>query len=67
MGRNRTPSNVLKMTGNPNKRPIKVEPIPPDEIPIPPLFLDEKEYSKMNNVLLTVIEIKENLENNINQ
>lgn len=50
MGRKPTPSNVLKMTGNPNKRPIKIEPIPPDEIPTPPLFLDEYAVEEWNKV-----------------
>ena len=50
MGRKPTPSNVLKMTGNPNKRPIKIEPIPPDEVPTPPLFLDDYAIEEWNKV-----------------
>jgi len=49
-GRLPTPSNVLKMKGNPGRRTLKTEPTPPDEIPIPPLFLDEYAIEEWNKV-----------------
>ena len=55
MGRKPTPSNVLSLTGrrkgrDSGNRPLKEEPIPPDEMPTPPLFLDDYAVEEWNKV-----------------
>lgn len=55
MGRKPTPSNVLSLTGrrkgrDSGNRRLKEEPIPPDEIPTPPLFLNDYAVEEWNKV-----------------
>ena len=53
-GRLPTPSNILKLTGqggrSPGRRLLKEEPQPPDEIPMPPLFLDDYAIEEWDKV-----------------
>jgi P27 family predicted phage terminase small subunit len=46
------PSNIIAMKGNPNKRPLRVDPIPPDsDMPTPPSFLDDYAIEEWNKVV----------------
>jgi len=54
-GPHTTPANVLSLTGrrkgqDSGGRKIKEEPQPPDEIPVPPSFLDEYAIEEWNKV-----------------